>query len=196
MTLFGRTLTQREQSLAVATGFVILCTVAWRVVLLPTWDRWQEKRAAWITANVEHATLIRHLDAADAVTAQMAALEDACFSDATDQITLARFLKRIETLQGRVVLGNMQSLPIESGRHHRRYPVFLTLAGRLVDIVRFVDTVTHGPAPVGVDSFTLRGVRAGHGVECALRVWMVRIDDLARDGGGDQRQALHRRGDE
>ncbi len=179
MKVLGRPLTERERALAVVTVCVVVGTAMWRAWLLPAYDLWQTRRAAWTAAHIEHATLVQQQAAADAVAQRIAALDTDAFADATDQATLSNFLREIETRARRVQLTSVQPLPIDAGAHHRRYPVQMSLSGRLVEVVRFVDELLHGPTVVGLEAFTLRGVREGRGVECTLRLWMVRIDPRA-----------------
>lgn len=174
-------LSQREVVLAAITLVVVLGVPAYRVALLPAYDRWQSARQTLRLRRIEYGRLSGYLRQRARVEQRMALLGPDAMQSGTDSSTMSRFVRPLEAAASRHRLQlSVSPLPRIVEPSHKIYRVRLVVKGTLVDVVRFVGMVTDQNATVGLDAFTLRGVQGGHSVECGLLLRMVKL--LAADG--------------
>lgn len=173
----GRRLSARECSMVVATGMTIVGVLVFQQWLLPVYDQWSALRDLVAVQANEHAKLVHNLSVKEEVDARFADLGEAAIQTKSDEITLSQFLRDVEAAARlpSLVLINMKPMPIEQKNYVKIYPVRLSVAGKMQDVLKFVSGLLHGSTVVGLESFSIRGVQGGHSVECTLSFWMVRL---------------------
>ena len=140
-------------------------------------EQWSDQRTRLEAQSLQLAKLKRNLALSGRVDHQVRQLGDQAVQNGTDEVTLARFLRRIETVSrdAGITLVNMKPLPVERCPTYKSYPVRLSVAGPIQKVLQFGNDLTHGPQITGTESFSVRAVRAANGVECTLSIWMVQL---------------------
>ncbi|HET6430118.1 MAG TPA: hypothetical protein VM389_11075 [Phycisphaerae bacterium] len=186
--------TPRQRALAVIATAVVGSVVTLQCVVFPTYDRWQALKARVRGQQMEFAHLRRNVTIGPSVEQAWRQLGPQVHQTATDEVTFSRFLQEVEAAARRqvsaasygggaspgVTIVNAKPQPVEDGGTQRIYRLRLTVAGKLMEIVRFVSELVEGESIVGIEAFDLRGVQGASVVECGLSVRMVRLIDLER----------------
>ena len=171
MNRFLKRLQPRE---LVLCEIVILLLIGVPVVhrqILPALDQWRSQRAQLVTRASEYAELTRNIAVQETVDREFDKLGPDAVQVESDQITLSVFLLRVETALSRrpsMTMINATPLPVEAGPDLKVYRVAVTVAGKLPEILQFLDDLATKAAPVGIESFALRGIQGHRMVECSL----------------------------
>ncbi|MEM1330083.1 MAG: type 4a pilus biogenesis protein PilO [Planctomycetota bacterium] len=171
-------LSPRESVLAITALLALVLGLLANAAVRPALSKWRESQAELTAAALEHAKLTRFVDLSSTVAAEYGAIADGVFRTESDQITMSRFLSRVESLARRPGMAIVSAKPQEvvTGAHHREYPIRLAVSGRLPVIVEFVSELLAGDRAIGVASVSLSAARSGGEVECVLDLWLVALD--------------------
>lgn len=192
------TLQTREMALLLITVTMAVAFVILTRMILPAWDDLRDARMELTVLHEEQQRLDQHL----ALRRQVAGIIEQLPAEVTqaesDEITLSSFLRQIEELARypNMTLINMKPEQPERGETYTLFPVSVTLAGRLEDVLRFVAAAASGEMVIGCDGFSIRAVQGGSVVECTFSLWRVCLTDrqprkasaavkVATRGGGD-----------
>lgn len=158
-------------------GTVGLCALVFQSFVRPAYDEWQQTKTSVAIQAAKLARLRRNLGIRRSVDEQYARIPAQTFASASDEVVLAKFLQELEMV-GRnpaMSLVNMKPQAVQVTGTHRSFPVKLTIAGKLQEVLRFVVAATNRPEVTGLRSFSVRGVQHGNLVECSLFMWMVKL---------------------
>jgi Tfp pilus assembly protein PilO len=169
-------------TITLAAGFVLL-----RQMLLPAWDELAAARTHLEALNADEQRLSRHHELRAKVAAALDQLPEKAWQDGSDEVVLSAFLRQIELLARypNMTLISMKPHKPEGDATYRLYPVAVTLAGRLEDIVRFVDAAGRTDMVVGWEGFSMRAVQGGNVVECSFSLWRVCLSGGRNEVGQD-----------
>ena len=162
-------------------GAVGLCALVFQSFVRPAYDEWQQTKASVAIQAAKLARLRRNLGIRRSVDEQYVRIPAQTFASASDEVVLAKFLRELEMV-GRnpaMSLVNMKPQAVQMTGTHRSFPVKLTIAGKLQEVLRFVVAATNRPEVTGLRSFSVRGVQHGDLVECSLFMWMVKLTGRA-----------------
>jgi len=159
------------------TGSVAICAILFQCLIRPSYDEWRRTRVLIQAQASKLDRLKRNVEIRRGVEEQSRRVPREAFLTATDEFVLAKFLRDLEVLARRPTLSlvNLKPQPVQVKATHRVYPVKLTVAGRLQEVLQFVSLVTNRPEVTGMESFSLRGVQGGNAVECTLSLWLVKL---------------------
>jgi len=177
--ILGRRFSSRELALAGFSMLSLVGVLAFHWWVSPAISRWTFARDAASASDEEYDRLRGFLEVSGPVADAYGDLPEEVFQDASEQITMSRFLRRIESLARRpgMVIVNASPQPIEGDELHRMYPVQISVSGGLPPIVAFVQELLSGPWVVGVSGYSLQASRSGRNVECSLDLWMVTLTE-------------------
>ena len=115
------------------------------------------------------------LDMEQDVKQRIADLDKDLWQTESDQITLSGYLGRIEQIARRPGIRRLhcQPAPVEHRASQTVYPLHITLAGTLPEVVRFARELVNGSTVVGIRSFSVRAAGGYQQVTCTLSIWML-----------------------
>jgi hypothetical protein len=179
-----RNLTPREVMLFALVAFAATAFVALRWIVVPTFRDWRETQSRFLSLSREHARLLRNLAYKQSAEEQSRLLPPQAILVESEQLTLATWLRDLEVAARRtgVTLNSTKPMPVLQEGGYKVFGVRVSLSGRLPDVLKFVSEVVSGPSVVGIQSYTMRAVRAPNNVECTLYLRMVRIQQPGADG--------------
>lgn len=174
----------RECVLATVIALLAMSFVAGKLWVLPAYDRWSASRVLLEARQLEYAKLVGFLRVKEEVDRQYQTLEPAVFQADTDQITLSRFLRHLESLarMPSMTIINAKPQTAEDQGIYRRFPIRLTVSGTLPEVTQFVTLLLAGSDVVALEAYSLRGVQGGRLVECSLTVELVTLAPLEPAG--------------
>ena len=167
----------RQIVLGTITLNVVVCAWVVHYFVLPAYDEWRSLSSQAYVQAQEYAKLTANVAVRDSVEEEFKKLGPEIEQSESDQITLSQFLRDVEVLARlpSVMVINMKPLPVEDKGTYKIYPVRLSVAGKLQEILQFVSGVTNRPVVAGLEAFALRGIQGSNMVECTVSVWMVRL---------------------
>ena len=167
----------RQRVLAVMTLTMVLGAALVNYVVLPVYDEWRGLSSQVELEALEYRKLTANLEARQYVNAEFGKLGEEVWQLESDQITLSRFLRDVEALARHPSLTviNMKPMPVEDKGSYKVYPVRLSVAGKLQEVLQFVSDMTNRATVVGMDGFAIRGIQGSNMVECSISIWMVRL---------------------
>ena len=186
-------LEDRQIILLWITGAVIVCALIAQGWLLPASDDLKSARSLAQAQRQKYARLKENIKIRQRVDEQFKRLHQKSFQTQSDQITLSRFVRDLESLARHpsLVLVNLKPMPVKNEGSFKVYRIRLAVSGKIQDILRFVSDLTGRDNIAGLESFSLRGVQGGRTAECSLSVRMIRLmSDRATksSGAADTRQ--------
>lgn len=186
----------REWVLAAVIVLLVVGFMAGKLWVLPAYDQWSASRALLEARQMEYAKLAGFLEVKNQVDRKYEALQPAVFQADTDQITLSRFLRKVESLSRMpsMTIINAKPQQIEEGAGYRRFPIRLTVSGTLPEVTQFVTTLMAGSDVVAMDGFSLRGVQGGRLVECSLSIQLISLTPLKKTPGTERADAKTEKG--
>lgn len=178
-------LNTRQKVMLGITATLVLTAMILENWTFPAYDEWRMQETAVAAQANTYNRLVRNLAIKDRVESQFATIPPEGFRTASDEIMFCDFLKRIEMAAGPLLV-KVTPAPAEDEGAFATYQVRILLAGKLQDIVQFVDSLMHGSDVVGMESFSLRAIQGRNMCECTFILWMVRLSEPAgRAAGGN-----------
>ena len=171
----------------VLCGIIVLLLIGVPVVqryLLPAFDQWRSQRARLAIQAADYAQLMRNIAIQESVDREFDKLGPEAVQVESDPITLSVFLRDVETALSRrasMTMINATPQPVEVAPDLKAYRVAVTVAGKLPEILQFLDDLAAAAPPIGIESFGLRGIQGRNMVECS--VGLKRVHLLADNGG-------------
>lgn len=167
----------RQIVLAIVTLTVVLGALLVLYGVFPAYDAWRSLSSQLKLQSLEHDQLSANLAAREYVNDQFKKLGLEVRQLKSDQIALSQFLRDVEALARHPSLTviNMKPMTVDDRGACKIYPVRLSVAGKLQEVLQFVSDMTNRPTVVGLDGFSLRGIQGSNRVECTLSIWMVRL---------------------
>jgi len=177
-------LTPRELVLFSIAASLLLAFPVLLYILRPAYDDWKSKRDQVELSSQQLVRLTYNMTVEAEVQRQIATLSAQVYQADSDEITLSRFLREIETLANTsaVTVINTDPKPVTSERSQVYYRVRLVATGRTVDMLRFIAATTNRPEPTGVEEFSLRNSAGGDAVECTASLVTVRLRGAISQG--------------
>jgi len=176
----------RELILCEVTLLVLICVPLTYKFILPAYDEWVAMRDQIDLRYTEHDRLTTNLSIRSRIDDQFTQINPNVLQTGSDQVTLSQFLRGLENTIGKhpsMIMINAKPLPVKEKDTHNVYRVSITVAGKLQDVVEFVNEVADGDEVVGIDSYSARGVQGDNIVECSMELRMIRLvpDDQSTD---------------
>lgn len=167
----------REIILAGITLLMILTFLLFHYLIRPAYRQWQDLRAQVHLQTAEFERLQANLSVKDSVNQAFDQLPTTILQQDTDQITLSQYLRELESLARypSLALITLKPQPVQREPYYKIYPIQLTVAGKLPEILQFVTDTTHGSQVTGLREFNLRAIQGVNMVECQLALGMVRL---------------------
>jgi Tfp pilus assembly protein PilO len=159
-------------ALCAAAGIVLV-----RTILLPSYREWRDLQSELHARAPEYARLARNLAYRQSADEEFERLPREAFQRDPEQITLAAWLRELETAARRpsLVLVNTKPMPVRHEAGYGVYTVKLSISGRLAEVLQFVSDAVSGPTVAGLGSFSMRAVQGGDSVECSFDLRMVKL---------------------
>lgn len=178
-------LNARQIVLAAITGTVIASALVLQHGVLPAYDEWQLFQAKADQQAAEFARLSRNLAVRESVEEVFRKLGPEACQTASDEVTFSQFLRDLEAIRRApsLTVVNAKPLPVVDAGAYKTYRLRLSVAGKLLELVKFLSELTGSKMPVGVEGFTLRGVQGASMVECSFTVRMVALVDMSKGDG-------------
>jgi hypothetical protein len=170
----------RELFLLAATTFVTLTLIVALGLVRPTYRHWRDEREHLNAVITKYVKLAHNLTQNDLIKDATAELESAPVQKDSDQITLSEYLRNLEAegTRQKVELVSMRPDPTEQRNGYKLYRVHVVAAGRLPEVLRFVESASRGRDGLSageIAEFAVRSVASGEAVECSIYLVSIRL---------------------
>jgi hypothetical protein len=172
-----RRLTTRETAVVAVALSAVAAFVLVRSVVVPSYREWRELQVQLAAQSPEYARLAQNLAYRESADEEFGRLPTEAFQAASEQITLAAWLRDLEATARRpsLVLVNTKPMPVRHEDGYGVYTVKLSVSGRLPEVLQFVSEAVNGAAVTGLSSCSMHAVQGSNGVECSFDLRMVRL---------------------
>ena len=184
----------RQVVMMAVTLMAIVGAWAMQRLVFPAYDELALAREDHYRLKTEYARLRSNLTIRPQVNEAFSHLSETVLQTKSDQITMSHLLLNLEKILSRysgLRMVNVKPLAVLDEGTHREYRVRLTAAGKLQELLRFVDELMDDQESTGLEGFSLRSVHGLNQVECSLRLLAIRLPDSRTKARGTEEEVGH-----